>query len=211
MSDTILLVENITAGEGNIISESTKDGKNVYLHGIFMQAETRNRNDRIYPLDEMCNAVSSARKEIEEQGGIFGELDHPKGATINLDRISHIITDLRMEGNNVIGKARLLDTPMGLIGKELLKSGRRVGISSRGGGKLNESGIVSDFTFITADMVATPSARNATPMAIYESLMDDAKGRKVLTLAESVREDEAAQKHLGKALNDFFEALFKGK
>lgn len=203
----ILLTESVTASEGNIIMEGSTTGNDVHIHGIFAQSEVYNRNNRKYPYGVMVEAVRNAMIEITNEGGIFGELDHPAGATVNLDRVSHVITDLKMEGNNVIGRAKLLNTPMGLIGKELYKSGRRVGISTRGGGRLNESGEVSDFTFITADLVATPSAHKATPMAIYESLEDTAQGRKLLTLAESVAQDEAAQKHFLKAFNDFFNSF----
>lgn len=209
MSDKniILLTENISANEGNIIMENSSCNKGVSIHGIFAQAAIRNRNNRIYPLSEMCNAITKANEEIVREGGIFGELDHPNGATVNLDRVSHIITELYMEGNNVIGRAKLLNTPMGLIAKALYESGRRVGISTRGGGRLNESGEVSGFTFITADLVCNNSAPDAKPTAIYEALEDTAKGRKVLTLAESILQDESAQKHLMKAFNEFFETL----
>lgn len=207
MPKPILLIEHVNAVEGNILTEASSDGKDVYLQGIFMQAETRNRNNRIYPLHEMQQAMTIANKEIVEEGGIWGELDHPKGATINMDRVSHIITELHFDGNNVIGRAKVMDTPMGLIAKELIKSGRRVGMSSRGGGRLNESGIVSDFSFITVDMVATPSAKAATPGAIYESLEQSEDGRRILTLAEAVRDDKAAQKHFIKEFHKFFEGL----
>jgi hypothetical protein len=194
--------------EGNIITESVNGGKDVFLKGVFMQADIENRNKRNYPLSEMVQAVANANQHIQAHGGIFGELDHPQGITINMDRISHVITDLYMEGNNAIGKCKLLNTPMGLIAKELANSGCRYGVSSRGMGRVSEStGQVEGFVLVTVDLVATPSAPGAMPIPVYESLQESIKGQRVVTLAESIREDEAAQRHFKKAFDAFFESL----
>lgn len=194
MKQTIL-VEHLNAAQGNIITESASDGKNVYLSGIVMQADIQNRNGRIYPMTEMANAVAVMKHSITEYGGVFGELDHPADRiSINLNEVSHVITDVYMEGNNVMGKMKLLDTPKGQIAKELAKSGVRYGVSSRGTGVVNES-IVSNFNLQTIDLVATPSAMGAYPTPMYEALQELASGRKVLTLAEAVREDKDAQKY----------------
>ena len=209
---TELLIEELSPSEAGIITEATQDGKDAYLSGIFMQAEMKNRNGRNYPLSEISLAVENAQKHIQEHQGIMGELDHPQSLSINLDRVSHIITDLRMEGNNAIGRAKLLNTPMGNIAKELVKSGVRIGVSSRGAGAVNESGNVTGFNFLTVDIVATPSAPGAVPNAVYESMEDTIKGRKVITLAEQMQEDDAAQKYFKKAIMDFInEGLFAKK
>lgn len=191
----ILLVEELMPTEANIIEESTKDGKDTWLSGIFMQSEIRNRNGRVYPITEIKTAIGNAAQRIKEANGIFGELDHPQTLSINLDRISHVITEMWMDGNNAYGKAKLLNTPMGLIAKELTRSGVRLGVSSRGAGSVNESGGVSGFNFITVDIVAQPSAPNAYPNTVYESLELAKNGHNIVNLAEAVRHDPAAQKY----------------
>jgi hypothetical protein len=207
---TQILVESVSAMEGNIITESVNDGKNVFLKGIFMQAEIKNRNGRVYPLSEMTSAIGKMNDNIRQYGGVFGELDHPAGLTINMDRISHVITECYMDGNNAIGKAKLLDTPMGKIAKELANSGVRYGVSSRGTGNVNESdGMVSGFNVVTIDLVATPSAHNAYPQSVMESLEQLKTGQKVLTLAETIQYDKSAQKFFSKAIKDFLEELTK--
>ena len=204
-----LLIEVFTPEEAGIITEASSDGKNAWLSGVFMQAETKNRNGRVYPLGEISKAVGSAQKIIQEQNGIFGELDHPKSLQINLDRISHVITEMRMDGNNAIGKAKLLGTPMGNIAKELVQSGVKIGVSSRGAGSVNESGGVSDFNFITVDIVATPSAQGAMPDVVYESMMMNQHGRDAISLAGQLREDPKAQEYFKKAIKKFLnEGLF---
>jgi len=191
----VLLVEELMPTEANIIEESTKDGKDTWLSGIFMQSEIRNRNGRVYPITEIKTAIGNAAQRIKEANGIFGELDHPQTLSINLDRISHVITEMWMDGNNAYGKAKLLNTPMGLIAKELTRSGVRLGVSSRGAGSVNESGGVSGFNFITVDIVAQPSAPNAYPNTVYESLELAKNGHNIINLAEAVRHDAAAQKY----------------
>jgi hypothetical protein len=170
------------------------------LSGIFMQADLKNRNGRTYPLSEISEAVNGAKVRIQEQNGLMGELDHPQTLQINLDRVSHIITELWMQGTNAYGKAKLLNTPMGNIAQELIKSGVKIGVSSRGAGNVNESGGVSGFQFITVDVVAQPSAPNAYPGSVYEAVMHAHNGTHILTLAEQVRNDQAAQKYLKKEI-----------
>lgn len=197
----ILLIEDLSAEQSGIIQESTNDGKNLWLSGIFMQSSIKNRNGRIYPLEEMTKAVEGASATIKENGGIFGELDHPQTLSINSDRISHAITELRIEGNNVYGKAKIIEaTPMGAIAKALIESGVRMGVSSRGAGNVNESGIVNGFGLITVDIVTTPSAQGAYPSSIYESLDQAKNGAKIMTLAEQVQHDVDAQKFLVKEI-----------
>lgn len=205
MKQTIL-VEHLNAATGNILTEASQDGRNVYLSGVVMQADIKNRNGRIYPMTEMAMAVKGMNESIKEYGGVFGELDHPADRiSINLDRVSHVITEVYMDGSNVMGKMKLLDTPVGLIAKELAKSGVRYGVSSRGTGVVNES-VVSNFSLQTIDLVATPSAQGAYPTTMFEAL-EEQKGRKVLTLAEAVREDPSAQKYFESEIKKFLASI----
>ena len=159
-------------------------------------------------MNEMMNAVTAMNSSIKEYGGVFGELDHPADRiSINLDRVSHVITEVRMEGANVMGKMKLLDTPVGLIAKELAKSGVRYGVSSRGTGVVSE-GMVSNFALQTIDLVATPSAMGAYPTPMYEALQEQ-KGRKVLTLAEALREDPTAQRFFADEVKKFLASITK--
>jgi len=210
---TQLLIERLEAHEANIVIENTpinvldelienaidKHVKSMCLKGVFMQAELRNRNGRTYPLTEMINAVAQINEQIAANNGVLGELDHPESLSISTRNASHVITEIKMDGNNAIGKARLLNTPAGLIAQEIYKSGIRPAVSSRGAGSVNEHGIVEGFNLITVDIVATNSAPGANPSTMYESL----QGRKVLTLAEAVQQDKAAQKFFKKEINKF--------
>lgn len=198
-----VLIERWAPETSRILVESAVSGKNTFISGIFMQSEIRNRNGRVYPLQELAGACKLAEGVIKETGGIFGELDHPPTLTVNLANASHVITEMRMQGNDVIGKAKLLNTPAGLIARELFESGVKVGVSSRGAGEVNEGGLVENFQFVTVDIVATPSAQGATPRAIVESFEGNAQGRKVLTLAEQLVQDEAAQKYFQKEFMKF--------
>jgi len=188
-----LLFEELSPSTANLITESPDEGKTLWLNGIFMQAEVQNRNQRVYPLAEVPAAVNNLKESIAATNGVMGELDHPTTISLNLDRVSHIIKDIRMEGNNAIGRAEIINTPMGNIARELIKSGVHLGVSSRGTGSVNE-GKVSGFNVVTVDIVANPSAQGAVPNAIYESL-DNKQGRKIMTLSEAVRTDPAAQKY----------------
>lgn len=208
MSGSILLVEHLNAAQGNIITESVNSGKDVYLSGIVMQADIQNRNGRIYPLQEMQNAVNTMSTAIKEYGGVFGELDHPADRLIvNLKEVSHAITELRMDGSNVYGKMILAETPMGDIARGLVKTGVRFGVSSRGSGMVNENATVSNFNLQTIDIVATPSAQGAYPLPVMESLHDSKTGAKVLTLAEALRQDPAAQKYFNVEIKKLFEEM----
>lgn len=202
MSNTspILLIEELQPSECNLIQESSVDGKNLWLSGIFMQADLKNRNGRNYPLSEIAAAVNGSKARLDEQNGILGELDHPQTLQINLDRVSHIITEMRMQGNNCFGKAKLLNTPMGMIAQEIIKGGAKVGVSSRGAGNVNESGGVTGFQFITVDIVAQPSAPDAYPGSIYESLQQAKNGSQIITLSEQIQHDDAAQKYFKKEI-----------
>lgn len=158
------------------MTEAREDGsKNYYITGIFMQAEQVNKNGRIYRLPVMERAVQKYIETKINNRTAYGELGHPQGPQINLDRVSHIITELKKDGNNFIGKARITDTPMGNIAKGLLESGANLGVSSRGLGSIKEkNGIMEvqdDFYLATAaDIVADPSAPNAFVKGILENV-----------------------------------------
>ena len=151
-----------------------KDGKQAtYIKGIFLQTEITNRNGRMYRFDSMNREVSKYNEEFIQRGRALGELGHPEGPTVNLDRVSHKIVELYPEGKNFIGKAKLLETPMGKIAKNLLEEGVQLGVSSRGLGSLKKEGSLSvvadDFILSTAaDIVADPSA----PDAFVEGIME---------------------------------------
>jgi hypothetical protein len=159
------------------LEEAREDGsKNYYIEGIFLQANKPNRNGRIYPTNVMDSAVHKYNESHVQNNRAYGELGHPDGPQINLDRVSHIITSLRKEGDNYIGKAKLADTPMGDIARGLLKSGANLGVSSRGLGSLkpNKQGIMevqTDFKLATAaDIVADPSAPDAFVKGVMENV-----------------------------------------
>lgn len=163
--------------EVKYVTESTENGKkNLYIEGVFLQADIVNRNKRLYSESVMQREVNRYMKEYVEKGRAFGELGHPNGPQINLDRVSHIITNLRQEGKNFIGKAKITETPMGNIARGLIESGGCVGVSSRGLGSLapNKSGIMEvqdDFYLATAaDIVADPSAPDAFVQGIMENV-----------------------------------------
>ena len=198
-----LLVEELAPTECKVITESSGDGKNMWLNGICMQSSIKNRNGRNYPINEITSAVDNAKQRIKECNGIFGELDHPQSLNINSDRISHVITEMWMNGNDAYGKAKLLNTPMGHIAQELLRSGVKIGVSSRGAGNVAESGDVNGFQFITYDIVVTPSAPNAYPGLMYESIEHAKNGNKILSLAESLQHDAAAQKYFKQEIMKF--------
>jgi hypothetical protein len=202
----LVLVEHLTHSQAGIIEESINDGKDHYLSGILMQAEVVNGNGRNYPLAEIKAAVEYTQKKISEGHYIAGELNHPNDLQINLERVSHLITEIRLDGNNAIGKMKLLNTPMGVLAKNLLDGGMKLGVSSRGSGSVVE-GKVNGFQFLTVDIVSTPSAPDAYPTSIREHLEGTKQGGKVMTLAEAVVNDPKAQKYLALEIRKFIDAL----
>jgi hypothetical protein len=156
-----------------ILTEEKDGEKHLYIEGVFLQSEIKNRNGRIYPFDVLNKEVERYSEEYVKAGRALGELGHPDGPTVNLDRVSHKITSLKAEGNNFMGKARILDTPMGKIAKSLLGEGVKLGVSSRGMGSLKEDNgvkyVSDDFMLATAaDIVADPSAPDAFVNGIME-------------------------------------------
>ena len=180
-------------------------GKDMKIKGVFMQAETKNRNGRVYPLDVLQKEVARYNKELVESKRAFGELGHPEGPTVNLDRVSHMIEELVPEGNNIIGKAKILDTPNGKIVKELLNAGAKLGVSSRGMGTLEKRGqtnyVKDDFYLATAgDIVADPSA----PKAFVEGIME---GKEWIWDNGILKESEVAKIHRVASANNQAEAF----
>lgn len=180
-------------------------GKDMKIKGVFMQAETKNRNGRVYPLDVLQKEVARYNKELVETKRAFGELGHPEGPTVNLDRVSHMIEELVPEGNNIIGKAKILDTPNGKIVKELLNAGAKLGVSSRGMGTLEKRGqtnyVKDDFFLATAgDIVADPSA----PKAFVEGIME---GKEWIWDNGILKESEVAKIHRVASANKQAEAF----
>ena len=155
------------------ITEGKNGRKNHFIEGVFLQGEIKNRNGRMYPISTLQREAASYNSKYIEKGRALGELGHPDGPTINLDRVSHLITSLKQEGNNYVGKARLLDTPMGNIAKNLIDEGVKLGVSSRGLGTIRERDgvkvVMDDFMLATAaDIVADPSAPDAFVNGIME-------------------------------------------
>ena len=175
------------------IQEATEEGKkNYFIEGIIMQGDLKNRNGRVYPSQVLAQEVARYNKSFVEKKRAFGELGHPDGPTINLERVSHMFTELHQDGSNFVGKAKIMDTPMGKVVKNLMDEGAQLGVSSRGMGSLkqNRNGIMevqSDFMLATAgDIVADPSA----PDAFVKGIMEGAEWFYDIASGNWVREQE---------------------
>jgi hypothetical protein len=193
------LREHLTFDRANMVLEAVNEGdkKNLYMKGIFIQGGVKNANERIYPVAEIENAVKTLNEQMAEGHSVLGEVDHPDDLKINLDRVSHMITSMWMDGANGFGKLKILPTPMGQLVKTMLESGVKLGVSSRGSGNVNDmDGKVSDFEIVTVDIVAQPSAPNAYPKAIYEGMQNMKYGHKVLEIAKDARGDKKVQRFL---------------
>jgi len=192
-----VLSEHLTFDQAKVVVESSNEGKDLYMKGICIQGNVKNANQRVYPTFEINKAVQKISDTIAGGQSVLGEVDHPEDLKINLDRVSHMLTNMYMDGNNGYGKLKILPTPMGKLVETMLQSGVKLGVSSRGSGNVDEgTGNVSDFDIITVDVVAQPSAPNAYPTPIYESLLNMKHGHKVLEVAKAVKEDSRAQRHL---------------
>ena len=198
----LYLKENLTfdAARMEVLFEDQADGKggkNLYMKGICIQGGVKNHNERVYPVNEIAKAVSTLNEQITGGYSVLGEVDHPDDLKINLDRVSHMITEMWMDGPNGYGKLKILPTPMGQLVKTMLESGVKLGVSSRGSGNVSESdGKVSDFEIVTVDVVAQPSAPNAYPTAIYEGLMNMRGGAKAFEIAREASADQKVQTYL---------------
>ncbi len=171
--DTVKLISEAVEEVEYITEEKEDGGKNYKIRGIFMQADIKNRNGRVYPMEVLDEEVRKYNKNFIQQNRAFGELGHPDGPTVNLERVSHMITSLKPDGKNFIGEAKIMDTPMGKIVKNLMDEGAKLGVSSRGMGSLRQKGganVVSDDFYLAtaADIVADPSAPNAFVEGIME-------------------------------------------
>jgi hypothetical protein len=196
------LREHLSFDQARVMLESEgTEGKNLYLKGIAIQGGIKNANQRVYPVDEIVNAVRTLGDQIKNGYSVLGEIDHPDDLKVNLDRVSHMITDVWMDGPNGYAKMKILPTPMGNIVKTMFESGVKLGVSSRGSGNVDDgTGQVSDFEIITVDIVAQPSAPGAYPTPVYEHLMNTRGGYKALKATHELREDHKAQQQLKKDL-----------
>ena len=203
------LQEHLTFDQANIVLENANEGKDLYLKGIMIQGGVRNANQRVYPVNEIGRAVKTLNDQITGGYSVLGEVDHPEGLNINIDRVSHMITETWMEGDNGYGKLKILPTPMGNLVKTMLEAGVKLGVSSRGSGNVAEDGsnTVSDFEIITVDVVAQPSAPGAYPTPIYEHLMNARGGMKAYELAQATKHDPKAQKYLKESLVNIISRL----
>lgn len=203
------LREQLSFDQSGIVLESDdKDGKSLYLKGIAIQGGIRNANGRVYPVNEIERAVKTLNDQIQNGYSVLGEVDHPDDLKVNLDRVSHMITQMWMEGPNGYGKMKVLPTPMGNLIRTMLESGVKLGVSSRGSGNVNDAnGQVSDFEIITVDVVAQPSAPGAYPTPVYEHLMNTRGGMKAFKVATEVKEDPKAQKYLQESLLNIIKGL----
>ena len=202
------LIEKMSPSQAALVAERDNEGKALYMKGIFIQGEKQNHNGRVYPLTEISKAVKTLQEKIEGGYSVLGEADHPDDLNINLDRVSHVIENIQMNGSDGIGKLKLLPTPMGNICTTLIESGVKLGVSSRGSGNVTESGKVSDFEIVTVDIVANPSAPEAYPDPIYEQLMNHGrKGNVLMDVARATEHDKKAQKYLKEEILGFINEL----
>jgi hypothetical protein len=209
----LYLRENLTFDRASLVVESVKeadDKKSLYMKGIFIQGGVRNANERVYPVTEIEQAVSTLNEQIRDGNSVLGEIDHPDDLKINLDRVSHIITEMWMDGANGFGKLKIIPTPMGQLAATMLENGVKLGVSSRGSGNVDEAtGKVSDFEIVTVDIVAQPSAPNAYPKAIYEGLMNMRHGHRVIDNLKGANLDKDAkvQKYLRESVTQLIKNL----
>lgn len=215
----VALIETLNPNQAQLLSEGieTQAGKRWYLQGIIMEGDTLNHNQRIYPTTEIRTAVNDLQSRIQAGFNVLGELDHPESMQINLDRVSHTIEKVWMDGNRGMGRLKILThLPCGKIVEGLLIEGIRLGVSTRGTGDVNESTArVSDFECLTADIVAMPSAPNAYPQALNESrilqrkLFESGKGTELLEVSTqlTLANDKVAERHFKKAMLSFIKTL----
>lgn len=207
-----MLLEHSTFDDAKIeLIEDTNSStgqKKLCMKGIFLQADVKNHNRRVYPLKEIASAVDALNEKIKTHGPVPGEATHPDNLEINIDRISHSISEMWMDGKNGMGKLTLLPTPLGNIIKTLLENNVKLGVSSRGSGEVDSFGNVKDFQMITVDIVSTPSAPEAYPNTIYEQLMYAKNQTEILKLAEAVSYDNSAQKYFKQEIISWMDKNF---
>ena len=203
------LSEHLSFDQAKIVLERDEsDGKkSLYLNGICIQGDIRNANQRVYSSREIDRAVKTLNEQISGGYSVLGEVDHPQDLKINLDRVSHMITKMWMDGPNGYGKLKVLPTPMGQLVSTMLESGVKLGVSSRGSGEVDGSGNVQGFEIITVDVVAQPSAPGAYPTPVYEHLMNNTGGYKAYKIAQEIKGDPQAQKYLAESLKKIISGL----
>jgi hypothetical protein len=208
MTEKQYLSEVIMTDGKSLMTEAATDNSGFYyLKGVFLEGERENHNGRNYPLEVIKGAVNQLNEKIKAHGPVAGECDHPEGLNINFDRISHVITQMDLNGNNGVGVIKVIKAGLGLIVGATIEAGMEVGVSSRGSGNIDGVGNVSDFDIVTIDIVANPSAHSAYPnVSLAESLAMNKHGVEAVYLTEFVRTDPAAQiyfeKHITKFLTD---------
>ena len=206
------LTETLSFDQAKMVVETTENdagGKDLYLKGICIQGGVRNANQRVYPVTEISRAVNTLNDQIKGGYSVLGEVDHPEGLNVNLDRVSHMITEMWMDGPNGYGKLKVIPTPMGQLIQTMIQNGVKLGVSSRGSGNVKEdgSGEVSEFEIITVDAVAQPSAPGAYPTPIYEHLLNSRGGYQAMNMARELNGDEKAQKYLKESLVNIINGL----
>jgi hypothetical protein len=203
------LSEHLSFDQAKIVLESEDVGgkKSLHLNGICIQGDIRNANQRVYSSQEIGKAVKTLNEQISGGYSVLGEVDHPQDLKINLDRVSHMITKMWMDGPNGYGKLKILPTPMGQLIQSMLEAGVKLGVSSRGSGEVDGNGNVQGFEIITVDVVAQPSAPGAYPTPVYEHLMNTLGGNKAINLSREVQGDPKAQKYIAESLVKIIKGL----
>ena len=204
------LAEHLSFDQAKIVlerDESADGKKTLHLNGICIQGDIRNANQRVYSSQEIGRAVKTLNEQISGGYSVLGEVDHPQDLKINLDRVSHMITKMWMDGPNGYGKLKILPTPMGQLVATMLDSGVKLGVSSRGSGEVDGGGNVQGFEIITVDVVAQPSAPGAYPTPVYEHLMNNQGGYQAFKIAQEVQGDAKAQKYLAESLKKIISGL----
>jgi len=204
------LSEHLSFDQAKIVLERDEgsDGKkSLHLNGICIQGDIRNANQRVYSSQEIGRAVKTLNEQISGGYSVLGEVDHPQDLKINLDRVSHMITKMWMDGPNGYGKLKILPTPMGQLVQTMLESGVKLGVSSRGSGEVDGSGNVQGFEIITVDVVAQPSAPGAYPTPVYEHLMNNKGGYQAFKIAQEVKGDPQAQRYIAESLKRIISRL----
>jgi hypothetical protein len=204
------LSEHLSFDQAKIVLENEEDGrggKSLHLNGICIQGDIRNANQRVYSSQEIGRAVKTLNEQISGGYSVLGEVDHPQDLKINLDRVSHMITKMWMDGPNGYGKLKILPTPMGQLIQTMLTSGVKLGVSSRGSGEVDNNGNVQGFEIITVDVVAQPSAPGAYPTPVYEHLMNNKGGYQAYKIAQEVKGDPQAQRYIAESLKRIISGL----
>ena len=204
------LSEHLSFDQAKIVlerDEGSDGNKSLHLNGICIQGDIRNANQRVYSSEEIGRAVKTLNEQIAGGYSVLGEVDHPQDLKINLDRVSHMITKMWMDGPNGYGKLKILPTPMGQLIQTMLESGVKLGVSSRGSGEVDSGGKVQGFEIITVDIVAQPSAPGAYPTPVYEHLINNTGGYKAYQIAQEVQGDPKAQKYLAESLKKIISGL----